>query len=151
MRGGALHFLEKPFREHELWDAIQEAIALAKKRRSRATARRELDHCLAALTARERRTLTELAEGRSKEAIASEAGLCLRTVEVRRRKLMKKLGFESQIQLLRFALVAFDGHASGIPQIPEAKPKARNGRPRPKAERTVSRRPTRSLRKSKPR
>lgn len=151
MRSGALHFLEKPFREHELWDAIQEAVALAKERRGRATCHRELDRCLAALTAKERKTLTELAEGRSKAAIASEAGVCVRTVEVRRRNLMKRLGFKSPIELMRFALVACDGHAPTIPKIPDFPQRARNGRPRAKAERAAPKRSRRSLRGSKAR
>jgi len=151
MRSGALHFLEKPIREPELWDAIREAIEVDKERRTRATACRKLARCLAALTEKERNTLAKIAEGRSKQAVASEAGVCVRTVEVRRRNLMKKLGFKSPVELLRFALVACDGHASAVPKIPEPVGKARNGRFRPKGGRTVAKHAKSPVRKVKAR
>jgi two-component system response regulator FixJ len=74
MRTGAMHFLEKPFRDHELWDAIHEAIVLDEKRRRALKERQERERELAAITLKERHVLKMIAEGKSKAAMASEAG-----------------------------------------------------------------------------
>ncbi len=118
MRAGALHFLEKPFRESELWDAIEEALRVDRERR-RALARREqLENRLAGLTPKERRLLQLIAQGKSKKTIASEVGVCVRTVELHQRQLMSKIGVDSLLELVRFAVVACDGHLHRISRPP---------------------------------
>ena len=117
MRGGALHFLEKPFREHELWDAIQEAVLLDAKRRRAAAEREALDEQLADLTPEERQVLEMIARGKSKQTIASEAGVSVRTIELRRSRLMNKLGLGSVVELVIFALTACNGHSQALQEI----------------------------------
>ena len=102
MRAGAVHFLEKPFREHELWDAIQEAVVLDAERRRSTAERERIDGQLAELTPKERQVLEMLAEGKSKHTIASEVGVSVRTIEIHRNRAMKKLGLSSLIELLLF-------------------------------------------------
>jgi FixJ family two-component response regulator len=109
MRAGASHFLEKPFREHELWDAIQEAIAISRGRCQEQFRTHELRERLAQLTPKERQVLQLIAEGRSKRSIASELSICLRTVEIRRSQLMRKLGVASLAELIRFGVHAGGG------------------------------------------
>lgn len=105
MRAGAIHFLEKPFREDELWEAIQNAIeADAQRRRQVASARRRQEQ-LSSLTADEREVLRMLGQGQSKRAIARELDVCVRTVELRRSQAMKKLGITSTLELLRWVLM----------------------------------------------
>ncbi|MBN2474310.1 MAG: response regulator transcription factor [Pirellulales bacterium] len=106
MRDGAVHFLQKPFREQELWDAIQEAIQISKERLERqqwleATAKR-----IASLTPKERQVLELIGQDMAKRAIASELGVCTRTVEMHRAKLMGKLQVETVSALKRIAEVA---------------------------------------------
>jgi FixJ family two-component response regulator len=108
MRAGALHFLEKPFREPELWGAIQEAISLDAERRRVSTEREELKKGLAQLTSEERQLLEMVGEGRSNRAMASQFGVCMRTIELRRSRLRTKLGLSSPIELARVALIACD-------------------------------------------
>lgn len=112
MRAGALHFLEKPVRENSLWDVIEEAVRIDKERRCSVARREALDGRLGQLTPKERQVLEMIAQGKSKTAIASEIGICLRTVELRRKQLMKQLGMHSMVELVHFALLAFDGHSS---------------------------------------
>lgn len=111
MRAGAMHFLEKPFREHELWDTIQEALLFDDRRRSASAERRKLEQRMAALTSKERLVLGMIAEAKPNKAIASEMGVSLRTVELHRKHLMKKIGLHSSVELVRFALIACDGRA----------------------------------------
>lgn len=106
MRAGAVNFLEKPLREHELWDAIQDALVMDKQRRRLRRQRHQYRERLSRLDSKEVRILTMIAEGRSKRAIAAEMEVCVRTVELRRTQIMKKLNFESIVELVHFALTA---------------------------------------------
>ena len=115
LRGGAVHFLEKPFRAHELWDAIREAVLGDAKRRRAAAEREALDRRLAELAPEERQVLELIAAGKSKQAMAAEAGVSIRTIEVRRSRLMSKLATGSLVELVAFALTACNGHA-GTPR-----------------------------------
>jgi len=111
MRSGALHVIEKPFREHELWDVIQEAVELDRERRLLIRERQKVEDRVARLDAKDRALLTMIAEGRSKEAMAAELGVCVRTVELRRNQLAKKLDLKTPVELLHFALSASNGHS----------------------------------------
>jgi len=111
MRCGALHVIEKPFREHELWDAVHEAVELNLKRREQASQWRELEERVSQLSVKDQAHLKMISQGESKEAMAAELGVCVRTVELRRNQLMKKLGLQTPVELIQFALAASNGHA----------------------------------------
>lgn len=110
MRAGALHVLEKPFREYELWDTIHEAIELDRERRQVWSRRQRLRERAGRLTVKERRLMDHIAQGKSNKLIAREMGVCVRTVELHRANLMKKLEVKSLAELLHFALQAHDGN-----------------------------------------
>jgi FixJ family two-component response regulator len=114
MRDGAVNFLEKPVREHELWDTVQEAIRLSARRQAIGTRHRRCKDRLARLTERELQVLNLFAEGRSKKFIASTLRVCVRTVELRSTSLMRKLEIDSMAELVHFAVQAMDGDAGGI-------------------------------------
>jgi len=120
MRAGAVHFLEKPLREHELWDTIQEAIDIDRQRRAVQMEEEELKERLATLKPRERRVLELVAEGKSKRHIAAEIGVSVRTIGLRQTELMKKLDLESPTDLLRFALLVLNGRARHGDALPSA-------------------------------
>ena len=61
------------------------------------------------LTRKERQLVALMATGKSTKAIAAELGTCSRAVELRRRRVMVKLGFNSSLELLRFAILAWQG------------------------------------------
>ena len=63
MRAGALHFFEKPFREHDLWIAMQEAVQLDEQRRAARLRAGELDERLGTLTEKEYAVLEMIAQG----------------------------------------------------------------------------------------
>ncbi len=113
MRAGAFHFLEKPLHEQEMWDTIQDAVALDRRRRELHRERQEIQRRLATLTAKEEQVLRRIGEAKSNRAIARELDLSIRTIEVRRNALMRKLGFETPDQLVRFAVHAFHRDVDG--------------------------------------
>ncbi len=112
MRAGAYHFLEKPIHEQELWDAIQGAIAVDRDHREAARQEAAVKECLGSLTFKEELVLRMIAEGKPNRTIAKELDLSLRTIEIRRNVLMKKLGVKLPEELLRFAVVACNGHSA---------------------------------------
>lgn len=112
MRGGAVNFIEKPFREHELWDTIKEAIAVDGERRKTWNERHDCERRLTCLSDKEQSVLRMILKGCSPRTIATELEVCVRTVELRRRDLMKKLGLKSMLELVRFAAILANGHAS---------------------------------------
>jgi two-component system response regulator FixJ len=58
------------------------------------------DHCLAALTGRERQVLDHLLAGKTSKEIAKELAISPRTAEAHRRNLLRKLGVGSAKELL---------------------------------------------------
>ncbi|MBN2215882.1 MAG: response regulator transcription factor [Pirellulales bacterium] len=106
MKAGALNFLEKPCRDQQLWEAIQEALKWDKQHRDNIALRSGVHDRLQRLSAGERDVLRLLIEGKSNKTIASELKLSVRTIEVRRAKLMKKMRAESLAELIRLTLAA---------------------------------------------
>lgn len=122
MKAGAVDYLELPFRPHELWASIQEAI-----RRSRVAAEEQrqwiqIGEGMQRLTVGERQVFDMLVKAESKTAIAKQLGLSTRTIEVRRAKLMRKLHTTTLTDLIRIAvrieMRSSSMHAAGADVIP---------------------------------
>jgi len=106
LKAGALNFLEKPCRDQQLWEAIQEALKWDALHRQHLTKRSKAIQRLRRLNPGEHAVLELLVEGKSNKAIAADLGLSVRTIEVRRAKLMKKMKAESLAELIRLILLA---------------------------------------------
>jgi two-component system, LuxR family, response regulator FixJ len=106
MKAGALNFLEKPCRDQQLWEAIQEAIKWDADHRERMALRTHVRHRLQRLTPGERDVLALLINGTPNRTIASELNLSVRTIEVRRAKIMDKMKADSLAELIRLTLSA---------------------------------------------
>jgi len=104
MQAGAVNFLEKPFREQELWDSIRRALELDERNRCRKTGRSQAQERIARLTPAEREVLDLIVEGKLNKEIAAELGLSIRTVEDRRARLMKKTEASSVAGLVQLAM-----------------------------------------------
>ena len=113
MKAGALNFLEKPCRDQQLWEAIQEGLRWDAVHRQHVVLCTTVLHCLQRLTSGENEVLQLLIDGKSNKTIASELGLSVRTIEVRRAKLMKKMKAESLAELIRLTLSATPPHRKG--------------------------------------
>jgi two-component system, LuxR family, response regulator FixJ len=106
MKAGALNFLEKPCRDQQLWEAIQEALKWDANHRDRLALRNKVRHRLQRLTPGEHEVLALLIDGKPNRAIAGELKLSVRTIEVRRAKIMSKMKAESLAELIRLTLSA---------------------------------------------
>ena len=103
MKGGAIEFLTKPFRDQDLLDAVEAGLA-------RDRARRESDRALGALrerfetlTSREREVMVQVTAGRLNKQIANDLGISESTVKVHRTNLMRKMKARSLPELSRVA------------------------------------------------
>jgi len=106
MRGGAVHVLEKPLRSIELFNAIEGALAKDRNERREEAKKRWVRESIAILTHKERQLVSLVASAKSTKVMASDLGICARAVELRRRCVMNKLGLNSSLELLRFAMLA---------------------------------------------
>ena len=95
LQAGAVDFIEKPYREQQLLDSIDQALA-----KSENGLDSDLHERLADLTQRETEVYDKLIEGRSSKVIARDLDISPRTVEVHRQNLLRKLGFASANQLM---------------------------------------------------
>ena len=103
MKGGAIEFLTKPFRDQDLLDAVEAGLA-------RDRARRESERVLVALrerfdtlSARERDIMLHVVAGRLNKQIANDIGIAESTVKVHRTHLMRKMKARSLPELSRMA------------------------------------------------
>jgi two-component system response regulator FixJ len=105
MKGGAVDFIEKPFDDEKLLDAINEAMAMetapVHDRESMEAAKR-----IARLSPRERQVLDKLVVGRLTKQIAYDLGISARTVEVHRAHMFARLGTRTPAEAVRLAVLA---------------------------------------------
>jgi FixJ family two-component response regulator len=103
MKGGAIEFLTKPFRDQDLLDAIQTGLARDFARRESENALDELRNRFDSLTSREREIMIQAAAGRLNKQIAHGIGITESTVKVHRANLMRKMKARSLPELSRMA------------------------------------------------
>jgi FixJ family two-component response regulator len=99
MKGGAIEFLTKPFREQDLLDAVSVGLARDRARRQNDEALSGVGTRFELLTPRERAILVRVAEGRLNKQIAGELGITETTVKVHRSNMMRKIEAASVPQL----------------------------------------------------
>jgi len=103
MKGGAVDFLTKPFRDQDMLDAVVAAIERDRKRREVEKVVANLNALFGTLTSREREILALVASGLMNKQIAAEIGLAEITVKIHRGHIMKKMGARSLADLVRKA------------------------------------------------
>ena len=103
MKGGAIEFLTKPFRDQDLLDAVNLGLARDRVRREHNEALDALKARFEGLTARERTIMIEVAQGRRSKQIAGDMGITEATVKVHRSNVMRKMRIASMAELCRIA------------------------------------------------
>ncbi len=101
MKGGAVDFLTKPFRDQDLLDAVVSAIDKDRKRREAEKTVASLQALYETLSSREREVLAFVASGLMNKQIAAELGLAEITVKIYRGHIMKKMRAKSLAELIR--------------------------------------------------
>jgi FixJ family two-component response regulator len=103
MKGGAIEFLTKPFRDQDLLDAIQVGLARDRARRASEKGLEALKERFETLSSREREVMVQVTQGRLCKQIAADIGVTEGTVKVHRSRLMQKMKTRSLPELSRMA------------------------------------------------
>ena len=100
MRAGAFDFIEKPFRDQELLERINQAFVANETRNAEVRAKAVISKRLELLTPREHEIMDRIVSGQANKLIALELGLSERTVEIHRAKVMAKMQASSLAELV---------------------------------------------------
>ena len=104
MKAGATDFIEKPFSDDVLIEAIHRAVAQANSQDKGAIKAPEVRQRLTQLTGRETEILTGIVAGLPNKTIAYDLQISPRTVEVHRASIMHKMQAKSLPELVRMTL-----------------------------------------------
>jgi FixJ family two-component response regulator len=103
MKGGAVEFLTKPFRDQDLLDAIQQGLARDRVWLETESATAALRTRFESLSPREREVMMLVVTGRLNKQIAADIGISEITVKVHRSQVMRKMRASSLPDLARMA------------------------------------------------
>jgi two-component system response regulator FixJ len=101
---GAADFLEKPFLDSRLMDAVEKAVSERGAARAQSAERAELAARMDTLTPREMDVFRELVTGQPNKVIAYNLGCSPRTVEIHRARVMTKMEAKNLADIVRMAI-----------------------------------------------
>ena len=104
MQNGAVDFIQKPFRDQELLDRINEALEQDSKNRHGLLQKHDIAARMETLTQREHEVMDLVAAGRANKVIAGDLGVSQRTVEIHRARVMEKMHARSLADLVRMVM-----------------------------------------------
>jgi len=105
MHHGAFDFIQKPFRDQELLDRINQALNWDQEHRSEEDYRRGVLERFSSLTPREREVMGCVVRGLANKVIAMDLDLSQRTVEIHRARVMEKMNARSLADLVRMSFL----------------------------------------------
>lgn len=103
LKAGAADFLEKPFRQHALLEAVSEALAKDRARNASNNESEFIRQLASTLTPREAEVMKAVVVGQLNKQIAFDLGIKEITVKLHRRAVMRKLDASSIAELVRKA------------------------------------------------
>ncbi len=102
-KAGAIDFLQKPFKDIELLDAVSHGIEKHRRLRQEQKEMKTLRAKLETLTPREREVFSHVTSGLLNKQVAFDLGITEKTIKVHRARVMQKMGAQSLADLVRFA------------------------------------------------
>lgn len=105
MKAGALDFIEKPFRDQDILDAVARAVEVSQRAVPLAQRRAVLEQRHAGLSRREREVMEFIIRGQLNKQIAHILAIAEGTVKVHRSNLLRKMQARSVAELGRMAEV----------------------------------------------
>lgn len=126
VKAGAVDFIEKPFHDQTLLDAVHRAFAQDARNRGLASRLADIQERLTRLTPRERDILDQVVAGKRNKVIAADLQISQSTVEAHRAKVMEKMEARSLSELMRMMLAIPTEDESRVPghhgDAPRGKP-----------------------------
>jgi two-component system, LuxR family, response regulator FixJ len=104
MQAGAMDFIQKPFRDQDLLDRINQALERDAANRQALREANAIRERLASLTPREREVMDLVVQGKANKVIAGDLDLSQRTVEIHRARVMEKMNASSLAHLVRMVI-----------------------------------------------
>ena len=95
---GTIDFIEKPFRNHQILERIQQALNQDEEQRANDFNRDQLQKYLSSLTAREKEVLDYLIHDHQNKVVARKMYLSLRTIEAYRTNILRKMKSKSVVK-----------------------------------------------------
>lgn len=105
-KSGAFDFIEKPFNEQLLLDSVQQALQDHRHESHRLQGNEATEALLATLTRRERDVFLPLAQGYTSREIADQLDVSIKTIDLYRARVMKRLGAERLPDVTGIAIAA---------------------------------------------
>jgi FixJ family two-component response regulator len=105
LTGGAIDFIQKPFKDQALLERVRRAIELDRHTRQVRIECTRFAALLDYLTPREREVMELVAVGKANKIIADDLGISPKTVEIHRGRVMEKLQVDSVAELVRLSLL----------------------------------------------
>jgi FixJ family two-component response regulator len=103
MKAGAVDFLPKPVKDHDLLTAIEQALARSARQRAERADLEDIQSRIDSLTPRERQVLEHVVVGQLNKQVAYDLGTVEKTIKVHRARVMDKMGVKSLAELVRLA------------------------------------------------
>ena len=113
-KAGACDFIEKPYNDQLLLDSVQAALESAGRARQDDQALARVQARIDGLTPRERDVFVPLAQGLSNREIAERLGVSVKTVDLYRGRVMKRLQADSLAELVGMAIACGAVEALGL-------------------------------------
>jgi two-component system response regulator DctR len=104
IKAGAVDFVKKPYRDQQLLESINDALALDAANRRAPGRKTEFASRTEKLSVREREVMELVVQGQSSKSIARTLGISYRTIELHRNHIFEKLSVQSVAELVRLAV-----------------------------------------------